>query len=294
MTSILRAARGKWTGLEVRRVPAYIGLTWVLAVAVVAIAVLLPTTSREWSLWGAGLLLLAAVFSEGLAVRLPNRETEEAYFVSVATIPHVMCALLLPPALAAGIAALAMLIDELRHRRAVDRTLFNTASTACAVGLTALIGGLLGLTGRQLVEGDWRAVLAVVVVAVAYYAVNTVLVAGVGAVETRQSLRHILSANARFTVAAELTASVLGGLAAFVWMANPFWLPIGLFPVAISQLTLRYIAASNSKARQLAALDRLGEPSWSTSRRRKCSPRPVRICARRCRSVARSWSAAVS
>ena len=99
------------------------------------------------------------------------------------------------------------------------------------------------------------------VVAVAYYAVNTVLVAGVGAVETRQSLRHILSANARFTVAAELAASVLGGLAAFVWMANPFWLPIGLFPVAISQLTLRYIAASNSKLASWRRWTDSGEPS---------------------------------
>ena len=77
--------------------------------------------------------MLAAVFSEGLAVRLPNRETDEAYFVSVATIPHVMCALLLPPALAACIAALAMLIDEVRHRRSVDRALFNTAAPRAAL-----------------------------------------------------------------------------------------------------------------------------------------------------------------
>ena len=264
VTSILRAAYRACTGPGARLLPAYIALTWVVTVGVVSMAIVLPTISREWSPWGAGLLLLAAVFSEGLAVRLPNRETDEAYFVSVATIPHVMCALLLPPALAACIAGLAMLIDEVRHRRSVDRALFNTACTACSVGLTALVGNLLGLGGRQLVEGDWKTVLAVMLVAAAYYAVNTVLVAGVGAVETRQSLRHILSANARFTVAAELAASVLGGLAAFVWMANPFWLPIGLFPVAISQLALRYIAASNSKARQLAALDRLGRALSAT------------------------------
>ena len=175
-----------------------------------------------------------------------------------------MCALLLPPALAACIAGLAMLIEELRHRRPVSRVMFNTACTACSVGLTALIGNQLGLAGRQLVEGDWRAVVAVILVAVVYYAVNTVFVAGIGAVAARQSLIHILSTNARFTVVTELAASVLGGLAAFVWMANPFWLPIGLFPVAMSQLTLRYIGASNSKARQLAALDQLGRALSAT------------------------------
>jgi diguanylate cyclase (GGDEF)-like protein/PAS domain S-box-containing protein len=247
-----------------RLLAAYIALTCVLATAVVWLAITVPTDAAEWAPWGAGLLLLAAVLSEGLAVKVPNRDTDETYIVSVATIPHVMCALLLPPALAACIAGLAMLIDELRHRRPVDRLLFNTASTASSVGLTALLGNQLGLSGRQLVEGDSRAVLAVVLVAVAYYAVNTVLVAGVAAVATRHSLRHILSANARFTVLSELTASVLGGLVAFVWMANPFWLPIGLLPVAISQLALRYIGVSNSKARQLAALDRLGRALSAT------------------------------
>ena len=264
MTSSCELLAARFSANGARLLTAYIALTWVLAIGVVWMAIALPTTSTEWSPWGAGLLLVAAIFSEGFAVSVPNRETEEVYIVSVATIPHVMCALLLPPALAACIAGLAMLVDELRHRRPVDRVLFNTACTACSVGLTALIGNLLGLAGRQLVEGDWRAVVAVVLVAVAYYAVNTVFVAGIGAVAARQSLLHILSTNARFTVVTELAASVLGGLAAFVWMANPFWLPIGLFPVAMSQLTLRYIAASNSKARQLAALDQLGRALSAT------------------------------
>jgi len=264
VTRILQACHA-FLGNRVWLVRGYIALTWVLVAVVVWLAITLPTASTEWAPWGAGLLLLAAIFSEGLAVMVPDRETDDVSLVSVATIPHVMCALLLPPAVAVCIAGGAMFLDELRHRRPIDRALFNTACTASSVGLIALTANLLGLTGRQLVEGDARAMLAVVLVGVAYYAVNTVLVAGIGALASGQSVRDMLSTNARFTVLTELATSVLGGLAAFVWMANPFWLPIGLFPVALSQLTLRYIAASNVKTRQLAALDQLGRALAGTS-----------------------------
>ena len=51
--------------------------------------------------------------------------------------------------------------------------------------------------------------------------------------------------------------ALLGGLAAFVWVANPHWLLIGASPAIVSQLTLRYIAQRNRKAEQLSSLDRL-------------------------------------
>ena len=143
------------------QVSAYIASTWALAGGVLWLTIQVPSGAADWAPWGAGLLLVFAIFSERLAVEVPNRETDEVYTVSVATIPQIMCVLLLPPALGAGIASLAMLIDELRNRRSVARILFNTAATACSVGLTALMGNQLGLIGRQLVTGNWKEVLAV-------------------------------------------------------------------------------------------------------------------------------------
>ena len=242
----------------------YIALTCGLASGIVWLTSTLPDAHAEWALWGAGLLLLFATFSEAFAVPVPDRDTARVHTVSVATIPHVMCALLLPPLLASAIAGLAMLIDEARGRQRWTHAIFNTACTVSSVGLTALVADFEGLTGRNLLGGDGRVGLAVAAVAVVYFATNTVLVAGISAVANRLSFREIVSSIARFTGLAELAASVLGGLAAFVWVANPFWVPIGLFPVVISQLTLRYIAASNRKTRQLAALDSLGKALSST------------------------------
>ena len=96
---------------------------------------------REWSPWGGpdsccSWQSSAKASPSGYPIAKPKRPTA----VLVATIPHVMCAILLPPALAACIAGLAMPIDEVRHRRSVDRALSNTACTACSVGLTALVG----------------------------------------------------------------------------------------------------------------------------------------------------------
>jgi diguanylate cyclase (GGDEF)-like protein/PAS domain S-box-containing protein len=242
----------------------YIALTCVLASGILWLTSTLPDAHAEWTFWGAGLLLLFATFSEALAVAVPDRDTSRVHTVSVATIPHVMCALLLPPLLASAIAGLAMLIDEARGRKSLAHAVFNTACTVSSVGLTALVADFEGLTGRNLLGGDGRVALAVAAVAVVYFSLNTVFVAGIDAVANHRSFREIVSSIARFTGLAELAASILGGLAAFVWVANPFWVPIGLFPVVISQLTLRYIAASNRKTRQLAALDSLGKALSAT------------------------------
>jgi hypothetical protein len=152
----------------VPRVPTYIALTWALAVAVISLGFTLPAGAIEWSPWGAGALLVFATLSERLAVWVPNRETDEAYVVSVATIPHMMCALLLPPPLAAAIAGLAMLTDEVLGRRPADRALFNTASTAVGVGLTAIAASQLGLSGQALETGGWLTVVGVLLVAGLY------------------------------------------------------------------------------------------------------------------------------
>jgi hypothetical protein len=64
--------------------------------------------------------------------------------------------------------------------------------------------------------------------------------------------------SARSAAPTGLAMTVLGGLAAFVWVTNPYWLLVGASPAIISQLTLRYVAERNRKAAQLSSLDRLG------------------------------------
>jgi diguanylate cyclase (GGDEF)-like protein/PAS domain S-box-containing protein len=214
--------------------------------------------SVSWTWWGALLLLGLTIASEAWSVPIPNRMGDRAYILSIATIPHMLAATLLPPFLAGVLAGAAMLVDELRGRRRPSRLVVNVASATVNVGMTALVAHHLGLAGDQFGQGDAWQVLAFLVVALTYFGVNAVLLAGAWAVASGRSFRSTLVTHVRFTAAAELAIAVIGGLVAFVWVHNPAWLVVGLFPAVISQLTLRYVAASSSKASQLAALDGLG------------------------------------
>jgi diguanylate cyclase (GGDEF)-like protein len=243
---------------------AYIGCTCVAATVVVGAGLLMQLPNLDWSWWGAMGLLIAIILTERLAVPVPTDAADGSYIVSVATIPHMAGALLLPPPLAAGLAGVGMLVDEVRSRRTSARLIFNVASTTLTVGFTSLAASLLGLAGSQLGNGSTLEMFQFLLVAATYYASNALIVAGVGAIAGQKPFRAVLMANARFTAPAELVVTVIGGLGAFIWVKNPYWLPIGLCPAAISQLTLRYIAASSRKTTQLVALDRLGQDLSAT------------------------------
>src|SRR6266516_468001 len=151
---------------------AYIGLTCVATSIVVVAGLLLPLPALEWSWWGAACLFVAAVVTERLAVPVPTDSPNGSYIVSVATIPHMACALLLPAPLAAAVAGGGMLLDELRSRRSPERIIFNVASTAFTVGITALLASLLNLTGGGLGDGGAVEVLEFLLVAATYYGAN--------------------------------------------------------------------------------------------------------------------------
>src|SRR5919199_4558483 len=242
---------------------AYIGATWLLAVATMAAGLLLSQPRLEWAWWGALLLLGAALAGEVGAVPIasPHRRRDRPYIASIASIPHISAALLLPAWAAAGLAGAGILLNALPELRSGKRVLFNVfnvASRSASVGLAALAAGQLGLQGAGLGNGDWSEVASFLLVAALYCATHSLLGAGVSAIATRHAFWSVLWTNARSTAPAELAISVLGGLAAFIWVKNPFWVPIAVCPALISQLTFRYIAASTRKTTQLAALDRLG------------------------------------
>jgi diguanylate cyclase (GGDEF)-like protein len=229
-----------------------------LASCVLVGALRLSSSHIEWAWWEAALLFAAMVLTEANAVELTRDSDESAYVVSIASLPQVAAALLLPPALAAALAGTAMLVDELRSKSPAPRLLFNVGTTTSSVGLAALTAGLLGLAGDGLGAGDWVQVGRFCLVACLYYALNTLPVGVIGALAGGQSIRQSILQNVRSSAPAELAMAVLGGLVAFVWVKNPYWLAIGLTPAAVTQLTLRYIAARNLKAAHFAALDQLG------------------------------------
>jgi diguanylate cyclase (GGDEF)-like protein len=241
-----------------RRIYVYVAGTCAVALAVLCAAVAVPGAPVQWAWWGVALLFACTLVAEAGAVELTRESDQAAHVVSVSTIPHVAAMLLLPPWVAALLAAAGMLFDECRARSPLLRLSFNVACTLTSVGLAGLQAHLLRVAGDHLGNGNWVQVPAVVSVVATYYIVNTLSVAGIGALVGGTSFWRSAAQNVRESAPAMPALALIGSLAAFVWIKDPNWVLVGLIPGAISQLTLRYIAARNRKTEHLAALDRLG------------------------------------
>ena len=234
------------------------GVVVALAALVLVLGVTLPLRSVEWAWWGAALLLGAVILAEAGNVEISRDSDEAGYAISISTIPQVACAVLLPPPVAAALAGGVMLADELRGRSPFSRLVFNVASTSLSVGVSALAANVLGISGAGLAEAGWQGVGSFLVVAACYYLCNALPVGFVTALVSGRPVRSSMLESARGAAPTEFAMTVLGGLAAFVWVTNPYWLLVGASPAIISQLTLRYVAERNRKASQLSSLDRLG------------------------------------
>jgi diguanylate cyclase (GGDEF)-like protein len=241
-----------------RRVYVFVGATQAIGLTVLALSLLLPAASVQWSWWGACLLFAGTVLAESGAVELTREREDAVHVVSVSTIPHLAAALLLPPWLAALVAGAAMFTDERRHGRALLQMSFNVACTGGSVGLAGIEAQLFQVSGSRLGSGDWLQVPALVAIVLTYYATNTLPVAGIGALVGGGSFWRRAAQNAQQTAPAMPALAMIGSLAAFVWVKDPNWVLVGLIPGVVSQLTLRYIAARNRKAEHLVALDRFG------------------------------------
>src|SRR5438270_10843947 len=140
------------------RVRVFIGAACAAAALLLTASALLYGFDGGWSWWGVGLLLLGCILGEAGASEISRDSAGAGYVVSVASIPHLASALLVPPAMAAALAGLAMLLDELRARSPLPRTFFNVASTTTSVGAAALLATASGLAGDKLGDGEWQQV----------------------------------------------------------------------------------------------------------------------------------------
>jgi diguanylate cyclase len=234
--------------MRTRRVDLYIGLTSALAFSsIVGAAALAKAGNRlEWTWWGAMLLAAFSIVAERRAVQMPGGTQ-----VSIATIPHLVGALLLPPPIAAAVAGCGILVDVIGSRRELRKVTFNVANTMATVALTALVASLLGVTGRGLADRQATEVLRFILVAATYYLVNNLLLAGVIAISNGKSLKRVLLANAHSSAPPEVAVAVIGGLVAFVWVTDPTWLPVVIVPALIAQVTLEYVATAGNRTEQL-------------------------------------------
>ena len=235
----LMQSRGLWRDL------------YITAVSLAAGALLLACAGRSAPQvsdgWGVLVLGVAMMIAERLAVPLPRSGA-----VSVATIPHIVAVLLLPPSLSITAAGAAMLVDQLVGRAGLRKTVFNVSSVMLTVGVSAMVADWAGLQSDTLGRPDqWQQVPAFLLVAAVYYAATNLLVSTIVSISSGTPIRRSLFDNATFAVPAELGVCGIGALVALLWVLSPPWILLILFPAVISQVTLMYISSSKRKSEQL-------------------------------------------
>jgi putative nucleotidyltransferase with HDIG domain len=194
-------------------------------------------------------LTVLSIVLEFVAVELP-----QGGVVSVATIGHIATILLVPPPFAAISVGSAVLIEEVVHRRPLQRIAFNTSCHVLTISLASFAVGLIG-DPAVLVQERSQLALVVMVVAVTlvYHLVNDVLTDAVMALATDRPLIYLIRANGRSTLFAEAGAGMLGVLFALIWVVEPLWTMLLAIPAAVIARALQYIRQLERETRSAVA-----------------------------------------
>ena len=106
------------------------------------------STDASW-IWAFVVLTVLSIVLEFVAVELPHGGV-----VSVATIGHIATILLVPAPFAAISVGSAVLVEELIHRRPIQRIAFNTSCHVLTISLASLAVSLIGDPRVLIAERD--------------------------------------------------------------------------------------------------------------------------------------------
>ena len=213
----------------------------------------LPDAGWKWddASWIGAFIVLTglAIVLEFVAVELPH-----GGIVSLATIAHIAAILLVPAPFAAISVGSAVLIEELVHRRPLQRIAFNTSCHVLTISLASFAVGLIG-DPRVLIEQRDHLLLVtmVVVVSVIYHLVNDVLTSAIMALATGRPLMYLIRTNGRSTILAEAGAGMIGVLFALIWVVEPLWTTLLAIPGAVIARALQYIRQLERETRSAVA-----------------------------------------
>jgi signal transduction histidine kinase len=199
-------------------------------------------------------LLLLALLLERVSIPLP-REGE----LSVSTIIHVVAVLILPPPLSILVGASGVIAGEVVARKPWYRALFNGSQISLSIGIPALVIHADVHDHRFLSPGfGLYDLLPVIVGILGYYAVNTMLIATVIALSSRESPLRIWWANYRSIYLPDIGMTTLGALIAHLWRSDLYWLAFTILPAWIIVQSFRYINSLELQAARLQRLQKVG------------------------------------
>jgi putative nucleotidyltransferase with HDIG domain len=202
----------------------------------------------SWT-WAFAVLTVLSIVLEFVAVELPH-----GGIVSVGTIGHIATILLIPAPFAAISVGSAVLVEEVIHRRPLQRIAFNTSCHVLTISLASFAAGLIGDPRTLIVQREQLALVAMVVaVSVVYHLVNDLLTSAIVALASGRPLMYLVRSNGRSTFLAEAGAGMIGVLFALIWVVEPLWTTLLAIPGAVIARALQYIRQLERETRSAVA-----------------------------------------
>ena len=223
----------------------YIGGVGICAVLANGALFLLAPNVQSDAIVAAMWMAAIGLFVQLLAFDLPHRGKG-----SIAFIPFLAGAIIAPIWVAALAATVSFLFAELSKRPAPIKLLFNLfqVSTAIAVAtiLFRLAGGasLLNLPAIRLLEGARLNAVSLLVLIVAFFAINSILVAGVISVNESGNFFHIWRKNTIASLLYDLLSAPVVYLLAWVYVTSG---AMGAVALCIPLIGVRQLYKTNAE-----------------------------------------------
>ncbi|MEO8329653.1 MAG: diguanylate cyclase, partial [Candidatus Nanopelagicales bacterium] len=182
-------------------------------------------------------LAFAVIIGELRPVPVP-RGGDSHDSITISTTFTVALVILGPVSVAMLAQGLAVLIDDIRRRKSIDKIVFNLAQYTLAIALARLVFCLMAGTDSQdyfgvggFFEPTMRNFWAGVAASLTFLLVNHVLVSTVVALASGRPAMPVLLEDLRFQAMTAGVLAVLGPVAAVTVEAQPLMLPLLVAPV---------------------------------------------------------------
>ncbi len=246
------------------RVKRYIQLSLIPVATVILVAAALDPHSSVNGAWPVYLLF----FAIGMAGEEYRVMTRNSIRLTMTAAVHLPLILLFTPLEATLIAMTSCLCSQMRRRRPPYRTTYNTVARGISVGIPALMlaywrlhdhafhsqhvfltaNVLQGAAHQGQAIMPWPHVLfsievlvGCLIAALLYFALDSALFVAVVSVQTATNPLAAWQANMRASILPEVTKSVIGIIAACVYVINPLFVILIVLPVAVTHVTTQQI-----------------------------------------------------
>jgi putative nucleotidyltransferase with HDIG domain len=203
----------------------------------------------------AGILSVAiALLSEMRPILIPSTQMFEdgGDEWTASSVVYVAGLLLFGPLFAILIVGIAMPLSNLLLRKSLSKVFFNTGQYVLTIGISALIltYGTGGDRSAQHLLGSMEALPAVLIALLAFFMLNTALVAGVVAIADRVQFLSVWITLVRHGQVQYGTTLVIGMIATILWTFNPLTIALLVLPMAMVYIAWKAIIQLKSETSQ--------------------------------------------